>query len=185
MKIIHDLIKMKYVEEGFIRDLPYHLISDEEMAEAFLSMEGNEDYFHTFYPLPDESMAQEYDKLVAAILNEIQLYLMSKHDGGEIHVIPDWVYSYMFGNVIGPMSDIHDKHDLFVLLGTDNLEDEFNMKCYRECYRASLKWIGRYMYRDLTAIVRPPTMFGEPHVIKYLRLREANALSGGEVNAVS
>ena len=185
MTLVHDLIKMKYVDEGFLPDYPYHLISDEEMVKGFLNLEGKYDFFRTTYPLPDEEFKPEYDKLLDVISKELSLYLMSTKDGGTIHMIPDWIYSYMLGTVIGPYSPQKDKHDLFVLLGTDNIDDEFLPNCYRECYRVSEKWLQKYSYRELTPVMRCPTIFGEAHVIKYLRLQQADIIRGGGANAVS
>ena len=36
MSLIHDAIKIKYIELGYLPDTPYHLISDAEMCDAFL-----------------------------------------------------------------------------------------------------------------------------------------------------
>lgn len=40
MSYIHDIIKILYVREGYLPNYPYHLISDGEMAYAFLRYEG-------------------------------------------------------------------------------------------------------------------------------------------------
>ena len=38
MSFVHDVIKIKYAREGYLPDLPYHLISDEEMCDAFINL---------------------------------------------------------------------------------------------------------------------------------------------------
>ena len=35
--LVHDLIKIKLVRAGYLPNYPYHLISDKEMCEAFIS----------------------------------------------------------------------------------------------------------------------------------------------------
>ena len=39
MSYIHDIIKIKYVREGWLPNWPYHLISDQEMCDAFLKQD--------------------------------------------------------------------------------------------------------------------------------------------------
>lgn len=170
-----DIAKIRYIRYGFLPDVPYHLVSNEEMINAFLNDSGD-DYFHTMYPLIDSQLEFEYNALVDGIKAELNNYLKSS---GEYN-IPDWVYSYMLGATVGPISDQLDRHDLFALLGTDNIDDEFNLECGSECYRVSTTWLNKYAYSDDSAKIRPATIFGEPHVIKYLRLREADALRGEE-----
>lgn len=41
MSLVHDLIKIKYVREGYLPNYPYHLISDSEMCDAFINNELN------------------------------------------------------------------------------------------------------------------------------------------------
>ena len=74
----------------------------------------------------------------------------------------------MIGAVIGPMSPIEDRHDLFVLLNLDNMEDEFNDAIYTAIYRTSEVWTFKLNSEERK--LRPPTMFGEPHVLKSLNL---------------
>ena len=62
--IVHDLIKMKYVNEGYLPNWPYHLISDDEMCDAFMRFDQDindkglpdgpyyyKGYFFLMYPL--------------------------------------------------------------------------------------------------------------------------------------
>jgi hypothetical protein len=74
----------------------------------------------------------------------------------------------MMGAVIGPKSQVDDRHDLFVLLHLDNIEDEFNDKIYSAIYKVSEMWT--FKLNSAERKVRPPTMFGEPHVLKSLNL---------------
>lgn len=181
---IHDLIKIKLSREGYLPNYPPHLISDEEMCDAFLPYEYDEDnptsgyedsmsaalnYFRDIYSLPHSELLEEYKSLVADIayhLNEL------KSTTDDEYTLPDWIYSYMLGCVLTEDSDIRDKHDLFVLLGTDNLEDEFTFDCCRACYEESKYWIAKLPASS--RIHRSPTIFGEPHVIKSLRLKAAD-----------
>lgn len=43
MSFIHDIIKIKYIREGYLSNIPYHLVSDEEMFYAFRGIEYEED----------------------------------------------------------------------------------------------------------------------------------------------
>lgn len=181
---VHDLIKIKLSNEGYLPDYPPHLISDQEMCEAFLPYEYNSEdptsgyddsmsatlnFFRDTYPLPHNELLDEYKTLVADIayyLNELE----TSNDAE--YRLPDWVYSYMLGSVVTVGSDIEDRHDLFVLLGTDNLDDEFTYDCCRACYAESKYWISKLPVSS--RIHRPPTIFGEPHVIKSMRLKAAD-----------
>ena len=178
---IHDVIKIRLVREGYLPDYPYHLISDEEMCDAFMPYKydesdpfaGYEDfkntspnYFQDYYPLVHPQLEDEYKVLVSEIawhLNEL------KQSKSASYRLPYWVYSYMIGSTIGPDSDILDKHDLFVLLGVDNLYDDFTFDCARACYNESSQWLKK-LPPD-RRVHRPPTIFGEPHVVKSARLR--------------
>lgn len=203
MIFIHNIIKIRYSQEGYLPNYPYHLISDGEMCDAFLYYPTVDDldevdpntsiedqlweafqtservmYFKDNYPYPFNGcerggkLVAEYRKLVEAINWHIQRLKSSVTDEYEL---PDWVYSYMLGAVIGPMSDKRDIHDLLVLLGTDNTDDDFNDWCAQASNRASIFWMSKIP--EETQKHRPPTIFGEPHVIKYLRLREVDLLT--------
>ncbi len=173
-KLIHDVIKMNLVREGYLPNHPYHLISDVEMIDAFLSVdsEGNASgYFADYYPdhrdMP--TLHNYHEKLVEGIL-----YHLNKYKDDNTYEIPDWIYSYMIGACVGPKSDTLERHDLFTLLNLDNTDDEFTERIHFECYNVSKDWI-----RKLNPSIqdhRPPTIFGEPHVIKSLRLAQVNVL---------
>ena len=142
-------------------------------------------YFETNYPNPfivndlvynkldiqgnvvsSVSLKSEYEKLKSYIISTIIDYLA--HQGTESadnYIIPDWIYSYMLGEVVYNNSEYLDIYDTLSLLGANNTDNEFtNMACAL-CYGTSLKYIS-----TLTSGIRPPTVFGEPHVIKQLRL---------------
>lgn len=169
--LTHNIIKMQLVKYGYLPNHPYHLISDIEMCDAFMNNTGCS-YFYDTYPCVDESLRLEYDALVAAIQYHIGQLKSSSDD---TYRLPDWVYSYMLGTVIGPKSDILDIHDMLVLMNLDNLDDIFTLTASKECLRTSTSWLRKLPPSKLDH--RPPTLFGEPHVLKSLRLQSLNILS--------
>lgn len=186
--ITHDVIKIKLSREGYLPNYPPHLISDEEMCDAFLpynydpedptsgyedSMNAEFNYFRDMYPLVHPDLLEEHRTLTSEIAYHLNQLKKSTDD---IYILPDWVYSYMLGTTLTVSSDQRDLHDLFVMLGTDNLFDEFDFDCCRACYAESQYWIKKLPTVD--QIHRPPTIFGEPHVIKSLRLKLADFSDG-------
>lgn len=219
MSLMHDIIKIKYTRLGYLPNYPYHLISDEEMFNAFINLEITDDssgssdsverFFDDYYPNPFEdvnmiylgsageeiSLRGEYLRLKNYIVEIINEYL--SHRGAvdeDEYEIPDWIYSYMLGEVIYNVpgtaddfqyKDIHDtllsldniqvdisrvideagEEDLIQLLNDDHINNEFNRVSCLRCYIESTKYIS-----TLTTGIRPPTVFGEPHVIKQLRM---------------
>lgn len=167
--ILHDVLKIKYSDEGYLPYYPYHLISEEEMIDAFIFNESN--FFSDWYPCMYESVRAEYDELKSFIQTVCESY---KNDP-ETSTIPDWVYSYMLGEVVGPQSEQKDVHDLLVLLNLDNLYDEFTPHIMSSIVTVSKKALGTSRTRSNTEnTYRPVTMFGEPHIIKYLRLEKVS-----------
>ena len=207
---IHNIIKIKYVTLGFLPNRPYHLISDDEMFDAFVQYQiqigddGDETqhfvpnldegffvYFYPYRPATADEMNnpnhyypvgeayRKYDRLIRSICKYINDYRT-----GVSAEIPDWVYSYMLGVVVGPKSDKMDIHDIIAPLGVDNPDDDFDDKASLATYEESLYYLSRTInrseYEDIgemtTDIIldRPATMFGEPHVIKSLRLKQVN-----------
>lgn len=160
---IHDAIKIKYSEQGYLKGFPYHLISDKEMLDAFISdVSTDVTYFSVNYPCP-EGMEEEYNILKQSILDEKDKFL-----SGNSTKLPDWVYSYMIGEVINNHSPEKDRHDYLVLLGLDNKEDIIGPLIYQRAYTISCDWVRKYILSDS----RVPTMFGEPHIIKSMRLQQ-------------
>ncbi len=181
---IHDLVKINLVNEGYLPNYPYHLISDNEMCEAFLS-KNKTGYFFDAYPclVPEYSGDNKaYGELERSIRYHISCL---KQSTDSEYTLPDWVYSYMLGKTISIFSDKLDIHDLICPMGVDNIDDEFTADASRRCFEESNKWLKQthvncddkeqyVMFESMKTNLRPPTMFGEPHVIKSVRI---NALS--------
>lgn len=227
---LHNVIKIKYITQGFLPNIPYHLISDKEMFDAFAKykieiytdFEGNinrinyismsdtpvysEGFFEYFYPFrasvdeeikypskyyPSTDTLRGYDILFRSICKHIDEYLYgtlivsedrkSVSRDGISKPLPDWVYSYMLGEVVGPMSDKLDIHDVIYPLGTDNADDDYDNTSSISCYSESREYLSKtYPLSDIEVpidsldrtCIRPITMFGEPHIIKSLRLKQ-------------
>lgn len=173
MSLVHDLIKIKYVREGYLPNWPYHLISDQEMCEAFLTKSEGQysGYFIDNYPSINDNLLEVYQNLVDTIYS----YMIRCHKAsGEPYIFPDWVYSYMLGTTISINSSVEDIHDLLVLLNADNLNDIFDSTSAQACYDVSKLWVNKL--NSYGKDYRPPTCFGEPHVIKSLRVSAAKQL---------
>ncbi len=185
---VHDLIKMKLVKRGYLPNYPYHLISDEEMCDAFLKYNpDNSDsdwdefknsdelcYFKDYYPLLDESFEDEYRNLVTNIAYFLNILKSTNEDS---YKLPDWVYSYMLDCVISVNSNKQDIHDMLVYMGIDNLDDDFLPIAQENCYYYSKQWLTKMTEEELDH--RSPTIFGEPHVIKLLRLIDLDTTRDG------
>ena len=175
---IHDIIKIKYVNLGYLPNYPYHLISDGEMLDAFYNVSRPQDtFFVNMYPyMPatvwekeqsEPPVGNKYSILLSTIYTTITAY-----KDGTIKQLPDWIYSYMLGEVVGPYSDKRDIHDVIYPLGADNPDDDFSADAAIACYNESTSYLNRTQPKSVTDSTRPPTMFGEPHVIKSIRLRQ-------------
>lgn len=185
---IHDIIKIKFVSEGYLPNYPPHLISDNEMCDAFLNYPQDDtktedelwemfqedttpSWFKDKFPLETDLLLPQYKELVKNIAWHLSEFKSSLNDE---NVLPDWIYSYMNGSVISVSSTIPDIHDLLVLLGVDNLDDIFTPEAQLACYVVSKEWLAKTP--SVLMKHRSPTVFGEPHVIKSLRLDELNML---------
>lgn len=175
MSLIHDIIKINMVREGYLlkststsqmSNYPYHLISDEEMCDAFLNDSGNS-YFDYYYPCISESLREPYE----ALKSQIQYHLNLLKQSDSAYSLPNWVYSYMLKSTISVRSDPQDIHDMLVMMSLDNRDDIFTSAAAGRCYEISSGWVVKYPIHIREH--RPPTIFGEPHVIKSLRLNEA------------
>lgn len=210
---IHDIIKIRYSNDGYLIDYPYHLISDTEMLTAFYDADGA-GFFTDNYPCLSEDIQfiRSYNLLILTIVTYLLLY---KH--GVIDTIPDWVYSYMLGSSICVNSDKLDIYDLNMQFGIGKT-DIFTQACSEACLSESSNVCMGYfrhtmsittfpasvvddmksiklqyntdtmpeLYNDTVITLydlcrninissvfeRPPTMFGEPHVLKSLRLKQ-------------
>lgn len=169
---IHDIIKIRYINEGYLPNYPYHMITDREMFDAFLK--EDEGFFAINYPLLDTSLQVEYNELLDGIKSCIQQYTDESTD------IPSWVYSYMLGNVISVDSNVLDIMYLYDLLNIDpEVKDVFGEDLQRACYDVSTEWISKLPVKYGS---RPATIFGEAHIIKSLRLAAVNVLKTGGVD---
>ena len=186
--MVHDIIKIKYAAEGYLPNYPPHLISDDEMCDSFMkypeddSKSGDELWqmfleddtpmvFKDNYPLLNPALESVYRELVENIAYHLFEF---KHSLDDKRYLPDWVYSYMINAVISVNSNMMDIHDLLVMLGVDNIDDIFTPAAQLECYIVSKDWLAKTP--GIVLGHRSPTIFGEPHVIKALRLSEVNML---------
>ena len=161
---IHDILKIKYIEQGYLPNYPYSMITDSEMFEAFLRPDG---YFYTNYPCVNPDLQEQYDELVSAIHSSIGAYMQT---GTEI---PSWVYSYMIGSVVSVNSDQLDLEYLCDLLNIET-PPQFDADIAEQCYEISKEWIKKLPSKYVS---RPASVFGELHVIKSLRLKNVDVLS--------
>lgn len=208
MSFLTDTIKIKYINEGFLPNIPYHEISDMEMINAFISrhspntphsleLETSFKYFDYMYPYDDiiqnnETLQKHWNGLYDYIA-KVCKYIKDYHFLTGKTIIPSWIASYMLGNVVSPRSIVENKHDLLVLLGRDNIDDVFTEDVYLACYKISRSWILKtYSGADFDskldidnmsedAIIKIleleyPSIYGALHVIKSLRLSQANQI---------
>ena len=168
MSYLNDLVKIKYIDLGYLPNYPYHMITDKEMIDAFM---GDGQFFDTFYPCPDSSLSDAYQALRDNIQQVLTDYLEDN-----INTIPDWIYSYMFGNTTTYQSDERDIDYLYELANMTPSDGYgiFTKELAQMCYETSQAWLVKQVGKSYD---RVPTMFGEPHVIKSLRLLAADILS--------
>lgn len=190
----HDIIKIKYVRLGYLPDWPPHLLADDEMCDAFLKYPEDPDksedelwkewldgddpqFFRDYYYLSEcrkDSIDYELKDAYRELVKQINYHLNQfKQDLSDSPILPDWIYSYMLGECVGPKSDISDIHDFISLMGVDNLYDDYNNLCAHTCLDYSGEWLNKRIQFDEH---RPPTPFGEPHVVKYLRVLDSDMI---------
>lgn len=167
MGLITNIVKTKLVTDGYLPDYPYHLIADDEMCDAFLSHDRTGSFFDN-YPCLDESLVEVHERLQQHIRSILDKFCLPKNDPNKIEALPDWILSYMLGTTLSVNSGKDDLHDLLVSLNCDNIDDTFTARASQLCLGVSQSWL-RKIPRD-SGDYRPPTMFGEPHVLKALRL---------------
>lgn len=166
----HDLIKIKFINEGYLPNYPYYLISIPEMCDAFLpSVDDDTCFFASNYPLVTKELADEYYELKSNLFAHV-----SKLKSGEVSYLPDWVYSYMLGSVISVNSPELDIYDLAELIGVKSADAELSPEICKECYKISKQWLAKVP--DYKKVDRSPSMFGELHVLKYLRLLKSEVM---------
>ena len=159
-EFLHNIIKNELSELGYLPNLPYHLISDSEMFDAFIKKPESQ--------IRDPDMAEEvgqytlrkavdnYDNLVGVavasgcmfydyypfidgstgtlvyrnLVNSILRCIYAYKEFG--HEIPDWVYAYMLRAVIGPKSSYDDICSLQSMLGL-TVTGEFSIETAKSC----------------------------------------------------
>lgn len=171
--ILFDAIKIQYIQSGYLPDHPYHLISDMELLDAFII--NDENFFDDNYNI--ETQDEELLELHKMLKDEIIYHVNQAKDNNDISYIPTWVTSYMLGSVICQTSQLKDIDDLISL---SNITDvvpagQFNDILYRSNANISKDWIGKLPSTKKEH--RPITVFGEPHVIKSLRLAQVDVLN--------
>lgn len=178
--LIHDVIKILYVRLGYIsKNYPPHLISDVEMIYAFLPpvSSGEEknysiylfkDYYPKLVGLSDE-LQEVYETLKENIKIHLTEFLNSNDDKRKL---PDWVYSYMLGVPLSVMSNKQDIHDYLILIDNDNVDDLYQADTAEISYYISKRYLSKYP--DDKLVNRPPTLFGEPHVLRYANILYSN-----------
>ena len=144
-----DNIKIKYSQEGYLQNYPPHLISDEEMCNAFLTNPIS--YFTNIYPFLGEKYESDgetytdfykaYLKLINAFKYHICRFLSSV-DSFKVD-LPNWVYSYMLGSVVNSTSPQEDRHYILVGLNCDNIDDILTVEYQLACYKLSQRWVNK------------------------------------------
>lgn len=162
MTFIHDIIKIKYSDDGYLPNYPYHMISDKEMIDAFMHNETN--YFDDHYACDVAELQDAYTTLK----DDIEYHLSKYLETDSKHEIPSWVYSYMIGSSICEESPQEDKHELLASLNLDNTYDVITDEALSSIYQVSKKYLAKLPQDKLDH--RHPTMFGEPHVLRSLRM---------------
>ena len=179
MSFAHDVIKLLYVKEGYLPNYPLHLISETELVDAFLQIEypvtddvwtaflssTASSFFQDMYPMLGLEVEAQYRALVECIAYHLQQFKQSTEDNKQL---PDWVYSYMLGTTIGPHSTELDLDYIYNLFGMTDVNAVFDVVVGEKCYEVSEAWLKKSAHQDTH---RAPTIFGEPHVIKALRLK--------------
>ena len=214
-----DVVKIKYVTDGYLPNYPPHLISDEEMCEAFLT--GTYRYFYDNYKIigDNDELLSGYQALINAFRYHIARFL-APYKGWKSD-LPDWSYSYMLGEVVTQKSIQQDKHEMLVGINLDNLDDEITEDIQIRCFEISKTWVKSIpkeekliklesailqyqksleskQYKtdeEIAGIIkdirkslkrwkvevdsfgyvdfRPPSMFGEPYLMKLIRTNRA------------
>ena len=186
MSFLHDVIKIQFINIGYLPNTPYHLISDKEMFKAFYNrdayVEGSTTscFFKDFYYYPEDWV--KYSDILPAAYEELRLKIeeiVYKYIEAD-QPVPNWVYSYMLMRPITFESDELDIAYLHNLLDEYFEEPEelkvageylFTEEMAYRCYIVSSDWIRRNPVKQYD---RPATIFGETHVTKNLRLAQAS-----------
>jgi len=191
MTFIHDIIKINMVKEGFLPNYPPHLISDDEMCDAFLKYPTDDtktsdelweqfldddsmSWFKWYYPLVNPGLEGAYREFIENLGYHLNAFKSSDNPNRRL---PDWIYSYMLNAVISTDSSKLDIHDMLVLMDVDNIDDIFTPEAQARCYETSSMWLRKMLPAERDH--RSPALFGEPHVLKSLRLDSLSMVQGG------
>lgn len=163
----------KYVDSAGV----VHTRTDDERWELYLN-DASPSVFKDNYSVqsivgfssaePDVQsvLTSAYRVLVEGLVHQLDTYKASVDDN---KVLPNWVYSYMLCSTLTYTSPTLELHDLQSLMNTQKHSDVFDTVTALNCYECSKVWVSRHAQRG----ARCPTIFGEPHVLKYLRLKSA------------
>lgn len=169
--LIEDIAKVKYADEGYMPNFPPHLLSREELCDAFILSDAS--YFNMNYKCLADDLEEPYALLRASIEYHVKGYL----DKVNPVDLPMWVWSYVLGEAVCNASDELDRHSMLTALNCDNTADVIDGEVQRYCYDISKAWCQRLPKQEREVVIdgqvkllRPPTMFGEPHVLKVLRI---------------
>ena len=186
MKFIHDIIKIEYIRQGYLPDYPYHLISDEEMFDAFIPQTNSlSGYFGFMYPEPPATYyasANELQQKYNELLKSLRYHIAQKKASPDTYELPSFVYTYMLGAAVGVRSSSYDIHDIITPLNVENTEDQYTDVAMQAVYKESKSYLDSVQapvyveYGGEQVCLRPPTIFGEPHVIKSIRQRQSGGI---------
>lgn len=170
--LIVDTLKIKYIQSGYLPNWPYHLISDLELINAFIVNQSN--YFDDNYKIDtkDEEIIDAYDELKANIMYHVNSCL----EESSLSLLPEWVFSYMIGSVVCSTSELKEIDDLIALSNLESVVPSgvFNDYLYKSNISISSDWLSKLP--EEKRYHRSPSVFGEPHVIKSLRLSRVDVL---------
>lgn len=183
-----DTIKIKYVELGYLPNWPYHMISDEEVLKAFIMNDVNF-YTDNYCSSPDLwdihiNSIDLLQELITVMKRAVSDVLKHKIE------LPNWIYPYMLGEVVGPKSSTKDIDDLIELCNLKGIvpSGEMTPTLCTTLFKISYAWLMKIPQQQLIDEYHTvPSIFGEPHVIKSLRLAKLDGVNGEEwiKNAVS
>lgn len=151
--LVKDTIKIRYVNDGYLPNYPYHMIADKEMINGFMATDGA-GFFRDYYPcmINEAEFLKSYNQLKLSIMYYVvsnvyfdvltNIVATNSYKGDYELATPDWVYSYLLGSVISVGSDKLDIHDLEASLGVSNFSDKFTNACSEACLRISKQWLG-------------------------------------------
>lgn len=177
-----DIIKIQMSKEGYLPSYPPHLISDNEMCDAFMKLpypvdddswyeflsSSESSLFKDYYPLVNPGLMSAYRELAENIAYHLNEFKQSTDTD---RTLPDWILAYMNESVISVNSSEADLQTLLDLLHIDMVEPQLTPQVCMACYKVSKEWLRKLSNQDI--LHRSPTLYGAPHVIKALRISES------------